>query len=102
MIKICKTKDLVKDSGVCVLIENKQIALFYIDDKIYAIDNYDPIGKAFVLARGIIGDSKGKLTIASPLNKEHYYLDSGECLEYDDVCVEVYNCKVDGEFVFLA
>lgn len=102
MIKICKTKDLVKDSGVCVLIEDKQIALFYIDNKVYAIDNYDPIGKAFVLARGIIGDSKGKLTVASPLNKEHYCLNSGKCLEHDEVSIAIHNCKIDGDFVFLA
>jgi len=101
MKKVCKVEELIIDSGVCVLVDNKQIALFYIENKVYAIDNYDPIGKSFVLARGIVSDINGKLTIASPLYKEHYDLINGECLEDENVKINVYDCKIEDGYVFL-
>ena len=55
---ICKLQDLVSNSGVCVKIDDQQVALFYLPDespKVYAIGNWDPIGKANVLSRGILG-----------------------------------------------
>lgn len=95
MIKVCEIKDLIEDSGICVFIKDKQIALFYIDKKVYAIDNYDPIGKAFVLARGIIGDIDGKIVVASPLYKEHFDLITGECIEHKEISVQSYECSID-------
>lgn len=95
MIKVCEIEDLIEDSGICVLVDNKQIALFYINETIYAIDNYDPIGKAFVLARGIVGDIDGKIVVASPLYKEHFDLETGECVEHQEISVNTYKCKID-------
>ena len=42
--KICELKEIPQDSGVCALVDNKQIAIFRIspDDKLYAISNHDP------------------------------------------------------------
>ncbi len=71
---ICQKQDLVKNSGVCALLANEeQIAIFQVgDDKVYAISNYDPFGKANVLYRGIIGDTKGEIYVASPLLKQRF------------------------------
>ena len=100
MKKVCEIEDLIKDSGICVLVDDKQIAIFYIDDNVYAIDNYDPIGKAYVLARGIVGDIDGRIVVASPLYKEHYDLKTGECVEHIDISVETYKCEIsDGVYV---
>jgi len=45
-LTVCKTSDLVKDSGVCALVEQglteKQIAIFHLpntEKKVYAVDN---------------------------------------------------------------
>ncbi len=56
-IDVCSVDDLQPDSGVCALIDGRQIAVFYMsqDQAIYAIDNFDPFGKANVLSRGLIG-----------------------------------------------
>ena len=47
-IKVCSVDDLVDNSGVCALIEDKQVALFKLKgaDEVYAISNWDPLGKA--------------------------------------------------------
>jgi nitrite reductase (NADH) small subunit len=82
----CKRDDLVEGSGVCALVNGQQVAIFYLPDEqpaLYAIDNFDPIGRANVLARGIVGDVRGELVVASPLYKEHFSLASGRCLEKD-------------------
>jgi|SRR5690606_32581482 len=100
----CKLSDLVENSGVCALINGQQVAIFYLPEEtpsIYAIDNYDPIGKANVLYRGIVGDVQGQLVVASPLYKEHYSLTTGKCLE-KDYAVRVWNVEVQGDTVKLS
>ena len=84
---ICSLEDLVPDTGVCALVEGKQVAIFRFgdDETVYAISNYDPFGKANVLSRGILGSIGERPVVASPLYKQHFDLTSGECLEDDAV-----------------
>lgn len=93
--------DMQANLGVCALVAGKQIALFYLpaDGAIYALGNYDPIGKANVLSRGIVGDVQGRRVVASPLYKHHYDLQTGECLEDSSVRVEHYAVQLQGERV---
>jgi len=95
-IKACTLSDIQEDTGICVLVEGKQVALFRPrnNDTIYALGNFDPIGKANVLSRGLISEVKSKMTVASPLYKQHYCLDDGVCLEDDTVRVETYEVSV--------
>lgn len=81
---VCSRRDLVAGGGVCALVENQQVAIFYLPEEtpdVYAIDNFDPIGGAAVLSRGIVGDIQGQLVVASPLYKDHFSLIDGHCLE---------------------
>jgi nitrite reductase (NADH) small subunit len=90
---ICSKNDLVENSGVCALVNGEQVAIFYIpksEQQVFAISNWDPIGKANVLSRGIIGDLQGKFVVASPLYKQHFDLESGVCLEDEDASVKIY------------
>jgi nitrite reductase (NADH) small subunit len=95
---VCSVSDLQENSGVCALVNDLQVAIFYLPgDKqsIYAINNYDPIGKANVLSRGIVGDINGQTVVASPLYKQHFNLQTGICLEDDSVVpVPVYGCRI--------
>lgn len=95
-ITACTANDLQPDSGVCALVEGRQIAIFYMpkDNVAYAIQNYDPIGKANVLSRGMIGDIKGEPVVASPLYKQHFSLLTGDCLEDNTVNVSVYAIRI--------
>ena len=101
---VCTRDDLVPGSGVCALIGKEQVALYYLPDEeqqVYALANRDPIGDANVLSRGVLGDIGGRLVVASPLYKQHFDLETGECLE-EDVQVEVYKVRVEGDSVLIA
>ena len=93
---ICALESIVPNSGVCALINDKQIAIFRIgqSEEIYAVDNFDPIGNANVLSRGIVGDIQGEIVVASPLYKQHFSLKSGQCLEDEDVRLNTYASRV--------
>ena len=70
-------------------------------DRIYAISNYDPIGEAYVLSRGIIGSSGDATVVASPLYKQHFDLETGQCIEQEDVAVDVFDVQLVDETVQL-
>ena len=102
--QICERQDLVPGSGVCALVEGEQVALFYLPEEeraVYALANRDPIGNANVMSRGIIGDLGGKLVVASPLYKQHFELASGNCVEDESVCLEVYKVRLNGDHVLI-
>ena len=102
---ICDISDLVANSGVTALLGNTQIAIFYLPEaspSIYAIGNWDPIGKAEVLSRGLVGDINGVPVVASPLYKEHFDLTNGQCLEKEDISVPCFSVYLDGERVLIA
>jgi len=100
-IDICSTSDLQADSGVCALVEKKQIAIFYMpkDNAIYAIDNYDPFGKVHVLSRGLVGDIKGEPMVSSPLYKQHFSLKTGQCFEDEAVKNDTYAIRIENDRV---
>jgi nitrite reductase (NADH) small subunit len=66
---------------------------------LYAINNYDPIGKANVLSRGVLGDINGQIVVASPLYKQHFNLETGGCLEDNAVTVPIYACRIENDRV---
>ncbi|MBT6105852.1 MAG: nitrite reductase small subunit NirD [Porticoccaceae bacterium] len=101
---ICEQKDLVANSGICAMVDGQQIALFYLPKEtpqVYAIGNWDPIGKAHVLSRGMVGDINERLVVASPLYKQHFDLHTGECLEDSEYCVPVYRVELTADKVLL-
>lgn len=90
-IAVCKLNDLVPCRGAAALVNGKQVALFRLPQgSVYAIGNHDPFSGANVLSRGIVGDLKGELVVASPIYKQHFSLVSGRCLEDDTVRLPVY------------
>ena len=95
-VAVCKLTDIVPDTGVCALVGGHQVAVFRLaDDSVHAIGNLDPFSKANVLSRGIVGDLKGELVVASPVYKQHFNLVTGQCLEDADVRVAVFPARVE-------
>ncbi|UOA10251.1 nitrite reductase small subunit NirD [Methylobacter sp. S3L5C] len=94
---VCSIDDLQPDSGVCALVDGQQVALFYMpkESAVYAINNYDPFGKANVLSRGLIGDINGQPVVASPLYKQHFNLQTGICLEDETVTIPAYAVRME-------
>lgn len=100
---ICSRDDLIENSGVCALVNNQQIALFLLPDteqKIFAIENWDPIGKANVMSRGMVGSIGEELVVASPLYKQHYSLITGVCIE-EDLRLKTYEVAIQDDAVVL-
>src|SRR3990167_5222673 len=92
---VCPLDDIVPNSGVCALIGGQQVAVFRTDDdRVYALANHDPFSKANVLSRGIVGDLKGELVVASPVYKQHFALATGICVEDPTVTVPVFPVRV--------
>lgn len=91
--------------GVAVLLpDGAQVALFRLaDDSIRAIGNIDPIGRAAVMSRGIVGDRGGFPVVQSPLKKQAFSLLDGRCLDAPGVSIPIYDVRIalDGT-VFVA
>ena len=100
--RVCFADLLIPNLGTCALFEGRQVAMFKVAGELYAIDNYDPISGANVLSRGIIGDVKGQLVVASPLYKQHFDLKTGQCIENDDVTLNVYSIREQDGHIELA
>jgi nitrite reductase (NADH) small subunit len=93
---ICPLERIFPNTGVCALVNGRQIAVFRVGEgmDVYAIDNYDPFSKAYVLSRGIVGDKNGIPKVASPIYKQNFSLLTGECLDDTTVKLSTYLVRV--------
>ncbi|MGF1686470.1 nitrite reductase small subunit NirD [Photobacterium japonica] len=101
---ICAKGDLPSHAGVCVLLNEQHVAIFFCarTDSLYAVDNFDPIGKASVLSRGIIGSMGDVAVVASPLFKQHFNLKTGQCIEQPDILLKTYPIRCQQGWVQVA
>jgi nitrite reductase (NADH) small subunit len=102
---VCSLDDILPNTGVCALVNNKHVAVFHVDNdgpQLYAIDNYDPNSQASVLSRGLVGSLGERIVVASPIYKQHFDLKSGECLEAPENSVNAYSVRLDGEQIWIA
>lgn len=105
-VKICALEDIVPETGVCALLNDKQIAIFRTkDDQVFAIDNYDPFSQANVLSRGLIGatkvDGEEVLYVASPIYKQRFSFLDGKCLDDDSQSIGVHTVRIEDGGVYL-
>jgi nitrite reductase (NADH) small subunit len=93
-VNVCQLDQILPFAGVAALVQDEQIAIFRVDDQVFAISNYDPFSQAYVLARGIVGDRKGVLKVASPIYKQSFNVTTGECLDDPSVKLPAYPARV--------
>lgn len=100
-VAVCNLDDIVPNTGVCALLNNEQIAVFHVHDggpRVFAIDNYDRNSEASVLSRGLVGSLGERIVVASPIYKQHFDLQTGECLEAPANSVGTYPARIaDGK-----
>ncbi|MEG3081215.1 nitrite reductase small subunit NirD [Halomonas sp. 5021] len=106
--KVCTRADLVAFSGVAAWLETPdgaaQVAIFYLPDQgneLFALDHHDPFSNANVIARGIVGDLKGAAVVASPIYKQHFRLEDGQCLEDEAIKLRTWKIEFKGEEVWI-
>jgi nitrite reductase (NADH) small subunit len=100
---ICSVTDLFEDAGIAALIDEEQVALFYVKktEQVFALSNYDPFSEANVMSRGIIGSIGDDLVVASPIYKQHFNLATGQCIEDDNVSIDSYPVHINNGRVLL-
>ena len=96
---VCRLADIAVESGVVALVDGEAVAIFRTHlDEVFALSNYDPIGRASVLSRGIIGtrlvDGVDVAFVASPLHKQGYDLRTGQCLDDAAIRIQTYATNV--------
>jgi nitrite reductase (NADH) small subunit len=102
---VCSVDDILPDTGICALVEDRHVAVFRVKDAdgaLYAIDNIDPNAQASVLSRGLVGSLGERIVVASPIYKHHFDLRSGECLEAPENSVSAYPVRLDDGTVLVA
>ena len=103
-IPVCPLADIIPYTGVCAIVGDRQVAVVRVGDgdQVYAVDNFDPFSKAFVISRGIVGDKNGVAKIASPIFKQSFDLCTGRCLENPAIALPTYRARVrDGQIEVL-
>jgi nitrite reductase (NADH) small subunit len=81
LTRVCSVADLSPELGVAALVGGVQVAIFRLaDERIYAVQNLCPFSGAHVISRGITGSRADVPTIASPIYKQVFSLETGECL----------------------
>lgn len=100
---VCPLEDIVPDTGVCALLGREQVAVFRVGAAaVYAIGNVDPHSRAAVLSRGLVGSIGERIVVASPIYKQHFDLQNGECIESAAHAVDCYRARVKDGQVWIA
>ncbi len=103
---VCTRQDLEPSWGEAAVIGDTQVALFaFADDTVYATNQACPSTGAHVMSRGITGskvvDGLQVFTIACPLHKEVFRLDTGECVSGDTPALQVHPVTVVADHVLV-
>ncbi|MBL4831519.1 MAG: nitrite reductase small subunit NirD [Aliivibrio sp.] len=100
---ICRKEELAPNAGVCAQFDQQQVAIFYCQrqQSLYAVSNYDPIGEANVISRGIMGSIDDHTYVSSPLYKQHFHLKTGVCLENPEHKLTIYPVRIMDDYIQL-
>ncbi|VXC61826.1 Nitrite reductase (NAD(P)H) small subunit [Arthrobacter sp. 9AX] len=101
--RVCLVDDLEPAWGEAALVAGRQIALFRTGaSEVFAVAQEDPATGAHVMARGILGSRGARPTIASPLHKEVYDLETGECFSTPNLSIAAFRTRIVDGFVEIA
>lgn len=95
-LDVCPARDILPFTGVAALVDGEQVAIFRLTDETdcYAISNFDPFSKAYVLSRGLVGDKNGVLKVASPIYKNTFNLMTGQSFDDETVVLRTWQVRV--------
>lgn len=93
----CRVEDVPDDGGACVLLDDRQIAVFHFKRRgeWYATDNLCPHRRQMALSRGMIGTQGDEPKVACPFHKKTFSLRDGSCLSGDDCHIQTYPVRID-------
>lgn len=101
----CATADVPENSGVCVQVDNEQVALFNfaLRNEWFATQNLCPHKQQMALSRGMIGSTGPECEpkVVCPFHKKSFSLRTGQCLSGDECDIKTYSVKVENEQVYI-
>ena len=98
----CVIDDVAPGSGLAVSVGDEQIAIVRTRRGfLAALSNFDPFSKAYVIARGIVGE-RGTPKIASPIYQQSFCLETGVCLEDQSIRLAVFPIRVSNGRIQIA
>jgi nitrite reductase (NADH) large subunit len=102
-VKVAEVADFPHNGGATMKYGKVQIAVYNFSSRgeWFASQQMCPHKKAFVLSRGILGDTDGVAEIACPLHKKTFSLESGDCLSGDDYGIQVFPVKAEAGSVYV-
>ena len=95
-VKVAKKSEIPSETGKCVEVKGKEIALFKIGDRIYAMDHICA-HQGGPLAEGGL---EGKI-VTCPWHGWQYDVTTGECSFNPSVKQESFKVKEEGEDIFI-
>jgi len=98
-VRLFPVDRLVPERGAAALVDGQQVAVFLVDGSVYAVSHHDPYSRANVMARGIVGSSGERVTVASPMYKQVFDLATGVCLSEPSVRLPVWRTWIEEGFV---
>ncbi|MBD1556404.1 nitrite reductase small subunit NirD [Vibrio sp. S9_S30] len=112
--KICDVNQLSPYQGVGGVCDDHQIALFLVPadvflgskdpdkpPRVFVVGNWDPIARAYIMSRGIVGNQGEALCVASPMYKQHFSLETGACLEMPEQSLKTWQVKIKNDEVWI-
>ena len=99
--RVCAISALPEQSGRSAWLDGRSLALFRLGERVYALDDLDPLAGVAVLSRGLVGDCGGEPVVASPLYKQRYTLMDGRCLDDPSLSVACWPVRLDGGEVWV-
>lgn len=92
---ICPFDRLPVDRGVAALVDGAQVAVVRTHEgNLYAVDNLDPFSGAMVMSRGIVGSRGDRDVLMSPMHKQAYDLQTGQCFQEPEIWLTVHEVRV--------
>jgi len=99
--RVCSISALPEQAGRSAWLDGRSLALFRLGERVYALDDLDPLAGVTVLSRGLVGDCGGEPVVASPLYKQRYALMNGRCLDDPSLSVACWPVRLDGGEVWV-
>lgn len=99
---VCELEAIPAQAGIGARFGSQRIALFRLDDDVFALDDNEPGTQASVLSRGILGDSAGEPVVISPLYKQRFRLRDGQALDNSQQGVRSWPVKIENGRVWVA
>lgn len=94
--KLCRISELQEKEGKRFFVNNREVALFKVDGKVYALDNICPHKQSALIYDGFVEDG----TVSCPAHGWKFNLDDGK-MANKVTGVEKFDVKIEDEEVFV-